>query len=99
LTPGDLRKILRTVAARQLGEAGAQLQEKFLDMIDEGLFDLAFLRFLADGQEVKNVRIFECIAREVGLWRRQRRGKVVRLIVPRDTPLQIRFDLHDEDVA
>ena len=48
-------------------EAGPEFQEELGDVRDERVLDLALVRLGPERQEVEAVRIFEALARKVGL--------------------------------
>ncbi|MOA08031.1 hypothetical protein D3C78_1277650 [compost metagenome] len=48
-------------------KACAQLQQKLGDVFDQGVFDFAFLRLIAQAEEVKPIRIFQRLAGQVRL--------------------------------
>jgi len=58
------------------GEAYTELEEKLLDVVDEGLLHLAFPCIVGDREEVEEVRILERLLSEVGLRGRQRAAEV-----------------------
>ena len=67
---------LQVVLAPHKCEARAHLQQEVADMLQQAPFKVALLSVWAEGEKVEVVRVFENLLCQVGLWRRQRLGKV-----------------------
>src|SRR6185436_21146861 len=79
------------------GEAGAELEEEPLDLIDERLLDLSLAARIGGAEEVEEVRILEDLLGHVGVGRRQRpRERTDRLALPL---VRMVLDLKHEHVA
>jgi hypothetical protein len=48
-------------------EAGAELEQKLADVLNESRFDLAFVRLGAERKEVEAIRVLQALTRQVGL--------------------------------
>jgi len=52
------------------GEADTQFEQKFLDVVEQTLFEVAFMCVTAECEEIKIVGVFERLFGEIGLrWR------------------------------
>ena len=58
------------------GKADPELDEKLTEVAEEPSFQVAFLRFLGQGQEIEVVGVLQKLLRQVGLRRRERCLKV-----------------------
>src|ERR1700722_20143173 len=76
-------------------EAGTEYHQKFLDVIDQTGFQIAFDGVVLERQEVEQVWVFERLLNQVGLRLGQRRRKVADgLSLPTE---QVAFDLHRQN--
>ena len=64
------------ILAANKREADAEFEQKFLDVVKQTLFEVAFVRVVADREEIEIVGVFERLFGEIGLRRRQRALKV-----------------------
>ena len=76
------------------GEPGAEFHQKFLDMIDQPGFEVAFDGVVVKGEKVEQVRVLERLLGQIGLRRRQRAGEIGDGLAL--TAIEIGFDLHGE---
>ena len=51
------------------GEARAQFQEEAGDMADEGILDVAFMRFIPEAEEIEVVGVFQNLCGKIGMDR------------------------------
>src|SRR5258707_8106534 len=59
--------------ASDKGESHSKLDEEFLDVIEQTLFQFALARRGVKGEEIEDVRVFQDLFGEIGLWGRERR--------------------------
>jgi hypothetical protein len=52
-------------------EANAEFEQKFLDMVEQTLFEVALMCVAVEREKIKVVWIFERLFGEIGLWRWQ----------------------------
>jgi len=79
------------------GEAGAEFEEEFLDVIDEGLLQLGLAAGIGGAEEIEEVRIFEKLGGHVGVGRGHGEGEVV-LGFPH-AEVELVLDLNFQDAA
>ena len=77
------------------GEAGSELQKETLDMIHQGLLDLALTPGIGRPEEVEDVRVLEDLAGHVRRGGRERRREVGH--GPAPAFVDAAFDLHPQD--
>ena len=58
------------------GKADPKLDEKFLNVIQQAQFEIAFAGVGVHGEKIKDIRVFERLMREIGLRRWQGGGEV-----------------------
>lgn len=57
-------------------KAGAKFQEKFGDVLDQGIFDVALHHVLTERDEIENIRVFHGLQGKLALRRSQTIFKV-----------------------
>src|SRR5882757_5496886 len=79
------------------GEAGAHFDEEILQAVNQCFFDGAFGSEFIERCGFEDVGIFEDLARQIGLWRRQREREVRGGFA--EPLMQVRVELVNEDAA
>jgi len=82
---------------RHKGKARTQLQQKIGDVLDQGALDITLMRIRSQAEKIKAIRIFEGLARQIGLRLGQMALKIAHAIAA--ALQQAGLNLDDQHIA